>query len=175
MDKILIAKQLLKMANQILLDNNINDQVEKIIENQLQINPNQAINNLSDIINDKQFDSLIKEVKSASIKKAYKEEINIKTIQNDINKWMEFANKLKNYCEGKPRYVIAATGAVLYSYLVVELAKVLWIDGLFDTSISASINQFISFILGLSFISSVPGIYHMIKNLLKNIFKEKGF
>jgi hypothetical protein len=59
--------------------------------------------------------------------------------------------------------------------LVVELAKVLWIDGLFDTSASASINQFVSFILGLSYVSSVPGVYHMIKNLLKNVFKEREF
>lgn len=175
MNKILIAKQLLKIANDILLENKFNDQVEKIIENKLQNNPNQAIDNLSDIINDKQFDSLVKEVKSASIKTAYKEDISVKTIQKDINKWIEFANKLKKYCAGKPRYVIAATGAVLYSYLVVELAKVMWIDGLFDTSASASINQFISFILGLSYVSSVPGVYHMIKNLLKNIFKEREF
>lgn len=172
MNKIKLAKEILKLAKEISQEFGVDNQVNQIIVDKLKSNPLKAINELSNIINDHEFNYLVKEVKSASIKIAYKEDVNLTTVKKDIDKWTEFANKLKKFAAGKPKYIIAATAAVLYSYLGVEMSKVIWINGLFDDSIAASINQFAAFILGLSFVSSVPGVYHMIKNILKNTFGD---
>lgn len=171
MDKIKIAKELLKLAKQISEQENKIEEVENIIDDKLKSNPIKALNDISEIIDDKSFDKFIQEVKSASIKKAYKEEkIDTKVLEEKIDEWKEFAIKLKKYAAGKPAYVIAGVGALLYAYLATEVAKITFLPGLFDDSLAASINQFLSFLMTLGYVSSVPGIYHIIKNLIKNTF-----
>lgn len=177
MDKIKIAKELLKLAKQISIQEEKVKEVEKIIKNKLESNPIKALNDISEVIDDTSFDKFIKEVKSASIKKAYKEEpIDPKTLEKKIDKWKGFVKKLEKFVAGKPRYVIAGAGALLYSYLQLEMAKITYLPGLFDNySYGSSINGFLSFLMTVGFLSTVPTCYTVIKNLIQNIFDEQAF
>jgi hypothetical protein len=111
---------------------------------------------------------LVKEVQTASLKKAYKNDINIINVKQDINKWTKFVEKLRKFISGKPSYMVAAAGAILYAFLSTEVAKSTWINGLADTSDAASINQFGGFLMLIATFSMIPGVYHIIKNLCKN-------
>ena len=63
MDKIKIAKELIKLAKSLVADNDLEKQVDVIIKKDLNSNPIKALNSLSEIVDDKEFNSLIKEVK----------------------------------------------------------------------------------------------------------------
>lgn len=171
-----IAKDLIKLAKLLLSDNDIDKKVNEIVNNTLKSNPEKAIDELSTIMNDKQFDELAKQVKLAFANKnsvvAYKDDFNTKTVEKEIYSWEKFVKKLVKYCSGKPRYVLAAAAALMMSYLQLQVGKATWLNGLVSTSNHASIEQFGAFIILITtYFGSVPVVF----NMINNICKKAGF
>lgn len=166
-----IAKELIKLAKSLVAKDDLENQVNQIIDKSLQSNPEKAIDELSEIIDDKQFDNLVKET-TASFKKsfiAYKNDLNENQIKQDIKTWEKFVNKLKKFCSGKPRYIFAAAAALMFSYLQLQVGKVTWLNGLVSTSNHASIDQFLSFlILVVTYFGSVPMVFNIVNQICKN-------
>lgn len=175
MDKIKIAKELIKLAKSLVAENDLEKQVDVIIKKDLNSNPIKALNSLSEIVDDKEFNSLIDEVKlSYCIKSkqmvAYKNDVNPSQIKRDITTWEKFVKKLIKFISGKPRYVVAAASAILFAYLQLQVGKVTWLDGLVSTSNHASIDQFLSFlILVTTYFGTSPFVFDMVNRICQNM------
>lgn len=122
MNNIKIAKQLIKLAKSMIAYGDEESQINDIINSDLKNNPVMAINQIEQVLDDDEFSSLVKQVKSASMRTAYIDDLGIlDKVQQKVKQAETFGKKLIRFCKGKPKHIIAAAGAVFYAYLHVNI------------------------------------------------------